>query len=1223
MQAFYSPVPASIKSANATKTQRTKLSHETPATQPSHRHQSQIRYREPLHSLSHDASVSAISSVDPHQPNKGTMNEDLENILQTPRRGRRLAGVHMGWQSPSAAPTTSSQLIEGARLTTSAATVPRAARAYTRPLLQDHQWENAGASLSVTPKKRRPPSADAALSESPTLRKSSLAHAQPRGKRVPYLLDDQGFASAAVLASPQGGRSLQDDPLHVAASPSFVARPPAQPRCDHLEAFKNRNTKPCRDGQADSVDQSNLPTLVAVEVQGMGRVAVGRDVALQLGALTAQEVKDSAAQAQCTSSSDTSKAGSTFTYAPSGHASSSSAPTSVTAHSHMSEYTDPSPSFSLASHFPASEDGSPSLNRLRSSPLLSQSKQRSSGLDADLMRKVRAFKGKIVSRTVDQKLEAQNGQSLSSYSSPRLRIVTQPLQKDDGLPALQWPDSLSGPWAAAEISAVTQDDSRLDIIARWLKLDDDASWTDVDLNQEHTHRPQRHPMVAKILRDRARKEAIDAAKLLGLRSAAQPARRGKKKGRKTQKERNHLLRQKEDRAQRINSRGRNSLSQFKVKASRGRDRLANYAPSAHSSGGRTDASVLDCLCGSSREDEPMVQCDACHRWFHMRCAGVDHDDDLEESWFCAGCERESDAAQAAFSRRGLIVPPQVFSPQSSHAFSQAPSTGGTFSISTPGASDGLMAFPRTFASHAGVGTPSSRDAGTSRLSQGLSVPVFTHPPTESPSSIIGARSGSGLPISSALALAPSPQIDSAETLEGLSAERRQAGLGRARASRIGWHAMEPSSPLDRKSISTYDSTVDPPRSARWRVSSSHGTKHQLSHSRGRGRNSSPDGSSEIEERAGSSVAFSPGIFSNLSRSEWDLASLHARRSQHSSHPSGSRTRTPSPTRPPQQAYGTTPSRLGTRYGATSASRDGGFGRRQGEDGEIRDSDDVFSTPSRHLPGSAWWGSRHPAATTPSKEAGVPAHAGLQTPSRSSRRRESSAWGLGLATPGGSRDLLFGAHGTDASGGNYSAGLPSLVFSSGGALGEEGIEFPAAHWNSGGSPCRSARAVNNPRVRQLSSNVSMTPVSLRSHTFTSSVRSSSRIREESQDPEKADPPSSSPYPRTPSVDYGHHHMTAKGISSTPGSPTPNKNRLGTSFAGGTRKAGLALSEAVRGSGNQQQHYQQRTGNAVLKHNASAAGQTGAGAARLRQVSSSGADIAHFGLGLDLDEILDYF
>lgn len=1240
---------------------------------------------------------------------------DVNPVLQTPRRGRRMAGVEMGWHSPRA----------------------------------DEQ-QHTLAPTSVTPKKRSRSSV-----AGPSMPRS--ASTAQTGAARSALWDNQGYASVAIMDSATQGHLRSPSAISaVSSSPSFAAPPTAAARYDHLAAFRD----PRPDEAGPSTYRPSTQSLVAVEVQGMGRVAVEPHVAVQLGALTEDEIK-----ASLTASSEASNDSSNGLSSDSHHSVTSSA-TSLETPSCI----DPSPSFSLASHFPASEDGSPSLRAQQMAAFTpkkhkqthqqqhQQHRNSNTAVSHELLDRINSFKDRILATPV----RPEPTMPIVCATAPRLGGSSRSGADSAAprLPLLDWPDSPSGPWADASRHSKKSEDARINVVSSWLDVDDEQHFSD----PESSSRPTRgaihhHPMVAKVLRERARKDAALAAAAALAASTPKP----KKRGRKTNAERERLRleklaqeRRQARREQRMLKVGSSSPSSSSRRLHAATGTLTTpsnrHRPMVFGSAGALSditsaSSILDCSCGVQDDDVPMVRCDACHRWYHMQCAGVAPHEELGETWYCIGCEHEaastSTAPASAFRRRSVLAPADLFSPSSAGAMAGAlrrgrgpPSTGGSFTSShleTPtllSASHSLPAFPRTYGAHVGVETPSYRGRGAAAASGDSSslIPVFTHPPSlgDSPSAFAaaGARSASGLPYSSALALAPSPQMDAAA--EALAVSRPIAG--RARASRTGWHAVEPSSPLDRKSSTAM---AAPATTGRFRTPSYGGGGTRLSHSRGRagkatgsardgsGAISSSDNDGDADEDESRHVTFSPSIFTHASKSEWDLSSLHARRNSHwqGQHSSRHVARTPSPSRPSQQQQLSTPSRH-------ARSTDGGAAGKAGDDalGCGRDSDDVFSTPSRHLPGSAFWGSRHPATlgggpaasgsvgpTTPGSVLGTPRNSmqhhpssglvGLQTPSRSTRRRESSAWGLSLATTPSSvrgdrdRDLLFSSSGAgvDVTASGGAAGAPSLVFSSGSraATPQHGevaiVDFPHAHWNAdsaaSGSPTLAAArrrpstmmtataAASSPSRRKRggepgSNGGAAGPSMLGSQASTSSVRSatpqkstnnttaargsaqrasaaltaatgaaspelnSSDFDDDLDDEDDADIPSSSPYPRTPSGDIvgTHYHRRGTGASSsggggggapTPGSPTPNRRGAKGAAAGGAMETRLAPgpSSSMVGKGR-------------VAQTAAADGASNASPQRLRQVSAATAamaagDVAHFGLGLDLDEIIDFF
>lgn len=499
--------------------------------------------------------------------------------------------------------------------------------------------------------------------------------------------------------------------------------------------------------------------------------------------------------------------------------------------------------------------------------------------------------------------------------------------------------------------------------------------------------------------------------------------------------------------------------------------------------------------------------------------------------------------------------------------------------------------------------------------------------------------------------------------------------GRSRASRIGWQNSEPGSPLDRKSSAFIVGPVS--SSQRLRTPSyGGGMRAHMSNARG----SVGGNKSSGDEALGHHY-------------DGAMPSHSAMRGRGSAPTTRDLHRTPSPSR-------------SVAFAVSTPSRHARSGRDE-ETAAHRDVDDVFSTPNRHLAGaanSAYWtpgklASHHQhmhsangshgqngmtlghssLLSTPTNVSS--AQFGLQTPSRSTRRREPSGWALNfLQTPG--RDgLLSDMSGADATGGGYpsTGGLPSLVFSSGGDVLDSDIEAngeDATQWmhhlaqqQRGVSPTRSLprrqKGSNATESLMSSGEGSRTPLHQRgmsaSHGaaihrsgsvsfYPSTTRTPSsggqRRQSRQQDPssssqygyssdyyddhhDERDPPtSSSPYPRTPSMmtDLVRGGTTTGGAGMpTPGSPTPNRG-----LAGGKRNLSLS-----RGGMSSSSCSTTATGPASGTRKASTGPyhtrglsglmDTTAGQRRGRQPSTNGEAAAALGLGLglDLDEVLDYW
>ncbi|KZT42762.1 hypothetical protein SISSUDRAFT_845593 [Sistotremastrum suecicum HHB10207 ss-3] len=51
----------------------------------------------------------------------------------------------------------------------------------------------------------------------------------------------------------------------------------------------------------------------------------------------------------------------------------------------------------------------------------------------------------------------------------------------------------------------------------------------------------------------------------------------------------------------------------------------------------SDDGSLNCVCGLSDDDRPMVRCDGCRSWYHQNCMNITDENDLGEEWFCDTC----------------------------------------------------------------------------------------------------------------------------------------------------------------------------------------------------------------------------------------------------------------------------------------------------------------------------------------------------------------------------------------------------------------------------------------------------------------------------------------------------------------------------------------------------------------------------------------------------------
>jgi PHD-finger len=51
-----------------------------------------------------------------------------------------------------------------------------------------------------------------------------------------------------------------------------------------------------------------------------------------------------------------------------------------------------------------------------------------------------------------------------------------------------------------------------------------------------------------------------------------------------------------------------------------------------------------CVCGGKNDSRSLVQCDDCERWYHLRCVGIKHVDELggdDDPWYCRDCLRKA------------------------------------------------------------------------------------------------------------------------------------------------------------------------------------------------------------------------------------------------------------------------------------------------------------------------------------------------------------------------------------------------------------------------------------------------------------------------------------------------------------------------------------------------------------------------------------------------------
>lgn len=409
-------------------------------------------------------------------------NADAAKVLSTPRRGKRVGNVNMGWESP----------IAGEQTPTAASVAAAAPHTLPKP---------ARTSRLLTG-----PAAQA----SPSKRKATTAFASELRQSQRSLVDTAGWASAAMISSVP----LSED--RSKSSPGFSPRPIPEPLMTGLATAETRDPY-----SAFIVDVSPVinqsAKLVPAQVEGIGRVAVHRDYAQQISdnppvlerlssrrlsmssdrdaaLLRGSDSEDSAARSENGSSTDPTSAG---TPCPSGI----------------------SPSFSLSSQFPASEPASPVKQLTKSVAQASQGPE-DIGAEAQqaLMALMRIAPTDGTKQQDDKLYRPRLGGSASAGA---------------GLPTLDWPDCPSGPWSAAGQHIDELKQKRRQGIRRWLETDS-SDESELESKEAAGSAYQHHPMVAKALLDRARKH--QRAQLFAAASAAASTRTPSKRGRKSKQE---------------------------------------------------------------------------------------------------------------------------------------------------------------------------------------------------------------------------------------------------------------------------------------------------------------------------------------------------------------------------------------------------------------------------------------------------------------------------------------------------------------------------------------------------------------------------------------------------------------------------------------------------------------------------------------------------------------
>lgn len=842
------------------------------------------------------------------------------------------------------------------------------------------------------------------------------------------LFDMQGRASAAIPRSSldQSGQAYEawEDATSTPRSRQISFQeefPPKAAKYDKLAGFHRE----------DSL--LDLPALVSVEVPTMGRMAVHRSEANQIACIDTSSLTNG-----------------------SGSGGSSSTSTNPSSVGDTPGLTDPSPSFSLSSHFPLSEPNSPTKV---------YSKQQDTTFLLSMPISVEA--------TIQLLRDSQKREAITSDTTP---LAWKPRLVGTGMPQLNWPDSPTGPWSSAGQELRRMQDQKKRGIARW--LDEDSE--DEVVPGSGKDQDQQHPMVAKAMHDRARKEML-------IRSLSMPLLRQSKRSSPVKKSNSTRHKMSKSRKKQANDSKAVYLHPPNA-VGRLADQHLALSPSSQSS------SVIGCACGNNTDEGgiQMVMCDACNLWFHLSCIGL-AEQDLGDEWFCHIC---CDMAASVFS-------PSSFRGDRANL------------VATP-------TFPRSVAI-----------AGQQlRPSQGQ-LPVFAQPSNESPS--LRHLQRNALPIhafSSGIALAPSPTMLSHDD----PMERRSNSARRLRANRVGWHQVEPGSPLERKSGSL----------ATHRRSFSGNTSNQ---------------------HIGLSAPSPRRRLPTLEHGKWNMDYTSA----------VGPPRTPSP-----------------RLMSSSKSRSANVSARHRRESSAKDLDDVFSTPSRILQGSASWGAHH-WQNSANGNATLLRHSREDSTLAATAGGSSTPWGLSTPT----RFMDSGEFNSDHSDGH--GGLPSLVFSSG------GLDLTDLTWQLQ-SPSSSTRAAA--RARQNSSN-------RRVVTNTSSIREKTPVHQTSSHT-GGNNPSSSPFPKTPTFSDSmhhhppspthHHHHHHQQLLHSP-QDSSNKNLVRLSHQMTPTAANPGFTAEFNSDYSNSRSIKSRQAHAAAAH------------ARARNVSS-GELMAGLGIGLDLEDVLDW-
>lgn len=1058
-----------------------------------------------------------------HQTHASIGSSTHEHVLQTPRRGRRVGGVDLGWGSPLSAETTGQF--------SSSRTFPLAG------CRQEKRKKTAIEASLATPRKR---TAQVGTSDSISLVEAS------------------GRASAALTGL--NSRDIK----HVQSKADLTPEP--QSPTPVLTTTTGHNAGPYDKLGAFNrsfLDHNDIPAMLPVERTGMGRVIVHRELAEQIAVSPSAKLDTSSS---CSSSQERNSDGGLSSTSSSSR---STASTNAT-------------SFDGLASFPS---GSLSMPYADSKPI---STVHDEGFRGSMEAKnlLSTFRNSLANVAISSGDSSVTFNRAERAYQPRLGGSS--AVHTEQMPTLDWPDSPTGPWSAASEQVHKAQTERRGRIARWLDEEDSGDEFQKPCDDQDT---QHHPMVAKLLWDRIRKDVAVSPK------APLP----------------QLRRSKSERKLRSPSKRQASKSKSKRKTTAANaeyemEALLLHPPtvtclSQQASQRRSMAalsplstsSLVACLCGSAEERGAMICCDGCVRWHHCSCVGLGSVESIkEEHWYCQEC---SDMIASGIS---------PLSPSNASSARALSSLGGSSILGTP-------SFPRSATAH--------------QLRPGAGhLPVFAQP-TESP-----VRETNGLQqmsMSSALALAPSPQMPSTDS----DLIKNRATGGRSRAERVGWHFNEPSSPLDRK-----------------------GNVHVRTPSRGAMLPLRMPMSPSPRSRMPSFDMHDPmGTPFMLGMLATDPSSASTSSSIPSEIRHANRDRTPSP-RPSSSSARKDAYLLATptRHARSGRTSDWSSVRNHQKTGSthrdldsVRDVADVFS-PSRLLQTPTSWVQHGRMGS--SNGMGMDVHPQM-TPKRHAREDSgASAWTFSTPTTRAFMDSAFGS----ASDQNP----PSLIYSSSaGGTGGHYLDNAESHsmlrsWQMQ-SPTSSTRAAT--RARQVSAE--------RHRTMTSSLRSDNPATSEGARgrteqslewdaiSDTDEPPSSSPFPRTPTFSDQpyqtaphHHRLVLQGSphSTRGGASTKRltKPTIPSSAAAASARSGNynAASNAAAGSEVPSAEFYTRTRMASSQHaTAAAASQRNsktpqgtlpatAGHYHHQHQTSTGTPstndfMAGLGLGLDFDDVVN--